>query len=219
MCNRYIITRYYATNFRGDFDLKKYIYFLLSICIILAITGCGKKDKDEEYYETTLTFDKEGTVTDVIVESFTEDYYSEDGLKAYFQEKISEYNSSNMGEGDVNLENLSVEDGKARATLVFDSADTYTSFYGPATFYGTINDAYDKGYITETVLKSVNSSETLSKMDLMKMRKDNIIIVSEVVRVICPSKITHTSANVEIINDKEVRISSDSTGMAYILVK
>lgn len=219
MCERYIIIRYYAICFRGDFDLKKYLYFLLCICIVILLTGCGKDNKEEEYFETTLSFDKEGTVTDVIVESFTEDYYSEDGLKAYFQEKISEFNSSNMGKGEVKLENLSVENGKARATLVFDSSDTYTSFYGPVTFYGTISDAYDKGYITETVLKSVNSSDTLSKIDLMRMRKDNIIIVSEVVRVICPSKVTHTSANVEIINDKEVRISSDSTGLAYILVK
>lgn len=202
----------------GEYDLKRLICGFLCLCMIFALTGCKKEEK-EEYYETTLSFDKEGAVTDVIVESFSEDYYSEDGLRAYFQEKISDYNYSNIGDNGVELKDLTVEGGKAKATLVFDSPETYTSFYGPVTFFGTISDAYDKGYITETVLKSVNSSETLSKIDLMKIRKEKIIIVSEVVRVISPNKITHVSANVEVINDKEVRISSDSTGMAYILVK
>lgn len=198
--------------------MKKLICALLSICMVLSMAGCGKGE--EEYYETTLSFDKNGKVTDVIVESFSQDYYSEDGLKAYFQEKISEFNSANIGaDGDVVLESLVVEDGKAKATLTFDSADTYSAFYGARTFYGTINDAYDKGYITETVLKAVDSNETISKLDLMKMKESNIIIVSEVVRVSSPKKVSHVSANVEVIDDKNVRISSDSSGFAYILLK
>jgi len=202
----------------GGTILRKFICFIMSLTLLFVLAACGK-NTEEEYYETTLSFDKDGSVTDIIVESFTEDYYSEEGLEAYFQEKISEYNSTNIGDGNVLLKELKVEDGKARATLSFDSPETYMSFYGPVTYYGSINDAYDKGYITETVLKSVNSSDTLSKVDLMKMSKENIIIVSEVVKVISPKIITYTSANVEVINDKEVRISSDSTGMAYILVK
>ena len=198
--------------------MKKIICFILCFCMFFSLAGCGK-ESEEEYYETTLSFEKDGTLKDIIVESFTEDYYSEEGLRAYFQEKISEYNSTNIGSGNVVLEELTVADGKARAALTFDSAESYTSFYGPVAYYGSINDAYDKGYITETVLKSVSGSETLSKADLMKMRKDDIIIVSEVVRVKSPKKITHVSANVEVIDDKTVRISSDSSGMAYILVK
>lgn len=205
-------------KYTGRELLKKLIYLLLCFVLCFSFLGCGKEE-EETYFETTLSFEKDGKVTDVIVESFEEEYYSEDGLKAYFQEKISEYNSSNMDGGDVKLKELLVNDRKATATLLFDSADTYTSFYGPITFYGTVNDAYDKGYISETVLKSVDSSDTINKIDLMKKKDSNIIIVSEVVRVKSPTKILYTSANVEVINDKEVRVSSDSTGLAYLLVK
>lgn len=198
--------------------MKKLIYLIVCLTLCTSLFGCGKQ-KEEEYYETTLSFEKDGSITDIIVESFSEDYYSEDGLKAYFQEKISEFNSSNIGNADVKLEELKVADKKAKAVLKFDSADTYMSFYGPVTYYGTVNDAYDKGFITETVLKSVDSKDTINKIDLMKKKDFNIIIVSEVVRVKSPAKILYTSANVELINDKEARISSDSTGMAYILVK
>ena len=53
----------------------------------------------------------------------------------------------------------------------------------------------------------------------MKMSDAEIIIVGEVVRVDCPKKVTYVSANVEVINDKTVRVSSDSSGLAYILLK
>ncbi len=185
--------------------------------MMATFSACGKEE--EEFFETTLSFDKKGKMTDVIVESFSEQYYSEDGLRAYFQEKISEYNTRNIGNGEVNLENLEVADGKAKATLTFDNSDTYTSFYGAKTFYGTVSDAYDKGYITETVLKKVGSSDTISKVDLMKMKDAEIIVVNEVVRVHSPKKIQYTSANVEIISETDARVSSDSSGLAYILVK
>lgn len=199
--------------------MKKLIYLILCIGLLASFVGCKSDNKSEEYYETTLSFEKDGKVNDVIVESFTEDYYSEDGLKAYFQEKISEYNSGNIGNGEVNLDSLEVKDGRATATLLFDSSDTYSSFYDTPAFYGSISDAYDKGLISETVLKKYKSNETISKVDLMKMKDEYIIVISEVVRVRSPKKIIYTSANVEVIDEKNARVSSDSTGLAYIVVK
>ena len=53
----------------------------------------------------------------------------------------------------------------------------------------------------------------------MKMKDESIIVISEVVRVRSPKKIIYTSANVEVIDEKNARVSSDSTGLAYIVVK
>ena len=199
--------------------MKKLIYLMLIFGLLASFVGCKSDSKEEDYFETTLIFDKNESITDVIVEPFSEDYYSEDGLNAYFQEKISEYNSTNIGQGEVKLNELKIEDGKAKASLVFDSSDTYTTFYGTNAFYGTVSKAYDKGLIAETVLKKVGANETISKIDLMKMDDVEIIVVSEVVRVKSPKKIIYTSANVELIDEKNARVSSDSTGLAYIVVK
>lgn len=198
--------------------MKKLMIFCLCLCLTFAFYGCGDKE-EEEYFETTLSFEKDGRVTDAIVESFAKDYYSEEGLRAFFQEKISEYNSSNIGGDDVTLSELVIENGIARATLDFENTDAYTSFYGQTLFYGTISDAYDKGYIQETVLKKVGASDTISKVDLMKMSNETIIVVGEVVRIHSPKKIEYTSANIELIDDKNARVSSDSTGLAYLIVK
>lgn len=200
--------------------MKKLIHTVLYVFLSasLFLIGCGKKAEDD-YFETTLKFEKNGKITDVIVESFSEDYYSEDGLKAFFQEKISDYTSSNIGKGTVKLNELSVENGKAKATLEFDDSEAYNTFYGMVSFYGTVSDAYDKGYITETVLKKVGSSDTISKIDLMKMSDSDIIVVNEVVRIESPKKIEYASANVEVLDEKTARVSSDSTGFAYLVLK
>jgi len=207
------------TSRKGSHTVKKYINILLLSLLIVALSGCGKESEPKEYSETTISFDKDGKITQVIVEEFDEPYYTEDGLKAFFNEKIKDFNSTNFGNGNVELKALSVSDGLARATLSFDSCDTYKDFSGNSIFFGTVSEAYDKGYITETVLKAYGEEKTISKNELMKMSKDNIIVVSEVVRVTCPQKIAYTSANIEIIDDRMVRISSDSTGLAYIVLK
>lgn len=198
--------------------MKKLIYLLLCFSLAGLIVGCGDKI-EEDYFETTLSFGKDGKITDVIVESFDGASYSEDGLKTFFNEKISDYNSTNIGKGEVELAELSIVDGKAKASLTFDSSDTYKAFYNTTAYYGTINEAYDKGLISETVLKKAGSTETISKNDLMKMKNEDIIVVSEVVRVHSPKKIAYVSANVEVIDDRNARVSSDSTGLAYIVVK
>ena len=200
--------------------MKKFISVLLCILLIVVFSGCGDENQAvEDYYETTVSFGKDGTITEVIVESFDKPYYTEDGLKAFFQEKIKDFNSTNIGNGTVELKSLTVESGNAKATLFFDSDDTYKTFSGNSIFYGTISEAYDKGYITETVLKAYGTDGTITKNDLMKMNKSSIIVVSEVIRVSCPQKIAYTSANVEVIDDRMVRVSSDSTGLAYIVLK
>ena len=50
-------------------------------------------------------------------------------------------------------------------------------------------------------------------------QKVDIIIVSEVVRINSPKKIEYTSANVDVIDERNARVSSESAGLAYIVVK
>lgn len=198
--------------------MKKILFLLLCCILAISLSGCSA-DSKEEYYETTLFFEEDGKITDVIVESFDSENYSEDGLKTFFNEKISDYNSTNIGKGEVELKGLDIGEGRAKATLLFDSCDTYNEFYSSTAYYGSINDAYDKGLISETVLKKRGSSETITKNDLMGMQKENIIIVSEIVRIKSPKKIEYTSANVDVIDERNARVSSDSAGLAYIVVK
>jgi len=190
-------------------------YLILFAVLLFSLSGCS--EKNEQFNETSVVLSKNGGITNVIVESFAEDYYTEDGLRTFFTEKIREYDTNPDDELGISLGEIKVENGTAKATIEFSDYKVYSGFYNTDFFYGTVNDAYDSGYTLDTTLKALNSNDTISKADIMKKSNDTIIIVSEPVLVSSPKKIIYASANVEIIDEKHVRISSDSTGLAYLL--
>ena len=196
--------------------MKRVILVISALLITMTLLGCGSDDSDT--LESTLIFSKKGAVTNVIVEPFTKDYYDVDGLRTFFNEKVNEYKTSGE-KGTIALSDIEIKGGVAKATLDFDSAQTYQDFYNTELFYGTINDAYDAGYTLNITLKEVNGKETISKNDLMEMQKKKIIIVSEKIAVVSKNKIKYASANVEVIDKNNVRISSDSTGLAYLVLE
>lgn len=200
--------------------LGKKFKCIVIICLVFSfmLTGCGGVNV-KNIDETAIIISKKGTVKDAIVESFDKDYYSENELRHFFAERIDEYNSKNNS-GKVNLSELKIKKGVAKAILDFDSVETYMDFYEDTVlFYGTVNEAYDAGYTFDVSLKAAFSSETIGKSDVMEMKKSYVIITDEQSRVVCPKNIAYASANVEVIDKKNVRISNDSAGLAYIILK
>lgn len=193
---------------------------ILIICLIFSFVmmGCGGTNV-KDFSETTLIVSKKGTVKDVIVESFDKDYYSESELKIFFDNRINEYNLKSQA-SNVKLAELKVKKGIAKAILDFDSVTAFSDFYEDSIlFYGNVNEAYDNGFAFDISLKSTSSSETIGKIDIMDMKKSLIIITSECSRIVCPKNIAYVSANVEVIDKKSARVSTDSTGLAYLLLK
>lgn len=68
-------------------------------------------------------------------------------------------------------------------------------------------------------MKSTEGEETLSKEDLLEKGKYKILIIDNPVNVVLYKKILYTSANVEIISDKEARISDEAAGPAYLVFR
>lgn len=191
------------------------VVFLILSC--MAFGGCGTTENSGKISETTLIIGRKDTVTNVIVEPFDKDYYSKDALETFFKETISDFSVKNH-DGSVTLSDIAVENQVAKATLEFDSADTYSKFYNNNFFIGTLNDAYDKGYNLDVTLKAVDGSGTIGKLELMEMKDGKILITDEQLCIRTESKILYTSANVEVIDKKYVRISSDSSGNAYLIL-
>jgi len=196
--------------------LKRFLLLISTLLITMMFAGCGQGK--EEFPESTLIFSKKGEVTNVIVESFTKDYYDVNGLTTFFNEKINEFKSSG-DKGSITLTDLEVKDGLAKATLDFDSAGTYQDFYNTELFYGTVNDAYDAGYTLNITLKEINGKETISKNEIMEMPKAKIIVLGEHMTVVSKRNIKYASANVEVVNKNKIRISSDSAGLAYLILE
>ena len=69
------------------------------------------------------------------------------------------------------------------------------------------------------ILKSAVGTETIGKDEIITMGKNNILIVSDKVAVRTGMPILYTSANVEVLDEKQARISSESEGLAYLILK
>lgn len=194
---------------------------LLCIFCILIMTSslcaCGAA-AEEEIDESTLVIGKKGTITETIVDGFDKDYYDVNELKNEFDEAVSEYNGG-KGEDCVKLTNIICENGQVHASLDFASFDDYEAFQNEEIFLGTISEAYDAGYSMDVTLKGVSEGDKIGKNELMNNKENRILIISEPVLIKTYSKILYVSANVEVINDKMARISSESDGLAYLILK
>lgn len=197
--------------------MKKWIAFMCCIMSCMLLWGCGAgKDVLEE---TTLIVQKNGKVTDAIVESFDKEYYSAQELQGMVTDELAEYGRLSGDKDNAVLSEFTVEDGLAKVLIEFATPADYASFNGVEFFFGTISEAYEEGYNLDVTLKSSTSQDTIGKEALMEMGKSHIIIVNEPIRIQTYNKILYSTANVDIIDEKTARISSESEGLAYIILK
>lgn len=197
---------------------NKYSILLFSILIIgCFLAGCKKTDS-VSYDETTINIDKKGKVSETIVETFDKDYYDVDELKAEFTSVIDDYNES-KGSNLVRLKDVKLDDSKVYVSIDFSSVDDYKELLNEDLYFGTINDAYDDGYKMDVTMKGIQNGDKIGKVEIMGMKDRQIVIVGEHVKIKVNEPIAYVSANVEVLSDKEARVLSESSGLAYLILE
>lgn len=195
--------------------MKKKIFTICISCFLVLLCACAGNPADAE--ETTITVSKKGRVFERIVESFGKDYYNIEELKGEFSRSVSDYNNS-IGDEEISLKNIELKESKVYVDLDFKGPSDYEKFVGETLFIGTISDAYDEGYRMDVTLKGVKSGDKIGKVQIMGMKDKNIVILSEHVRVRTFDDIAYVSANVDVIDDREARVLSESDGLAYLIL-
>ena len=102
------------------------------LLLTLALNGCSGGTGKTAFAptETSLYVTKEGTVTSADVETYENDYYSSDELKAYAEEMLTAFESGNQsGDSDKKAEitECTVKDGTAKLLITFPDAEEYES--------------------------------------------------------------------------------------------
>ncbi len=191
---------------------------LLVVCIVsTCLCGCATKEIDVE--ATTLFVNKNGSITDAIVEDFNESYYNATEMQAMLNTELAAYNQSVNNESAAVISKFEVLGGVAKVFIDFASSIDYATFNEKVFFVGTVNEAYEQGYELDVTMKNVNGDEILKKADILEKGKYKIVILEEHINVVLYKKILYTSANVEMINDKQAKISEEAEGLAYIIYK
>lgn len=195
--------------------MKKCIFICSIIFILCTFVGCGSAEV--VIAEPAFEINKKGEIVQTMVESFEKEYYSVDELKAELETALSDV--SNKTDESIELQNIYAENGKVFVKISYDTSSLAKSFLDEDIYFGTVNDAYDAGYLLDVNLKSVSDGLIIGKNELMGMKKNHIFICPESGMVYLDYKILYASANVEVIDDKSARVSSDSDGLAYIVTK
>lgn len=110
------------------------------LLLSLALNGCGGGNGTTAFAptESSLYVTKEGTVTSADVETYENDYYSADELKAYAEEMLGVFESGNQSgssEKKAEIAECTVKDGTAKLLITFPDAEEYLRFAGGISGY------------------------------------------------------------------------------------
>nr|WP_297707318.1 hypothetical protein [uncultured Butyrivibrio sp.] len=179
----------------------------------ILLTGCGDKEK----YLTSISIDKEGIVTNSIYEEFDQNYYDISELSDMASQEISYYNSEYISPKITLDETQLLEDGTvAKLVMTFDSASDYGHFNQTTLFYGTVNEASEKGF----TLSGELVDEDGARIDLgSKDFSDRHIIISgDRTRIIAPFNIEYMTKGVTAHGKKEADLTNVSADSVQLLL-
>ena len=182
------------------------------------LTGCSSLSGFSPEV-TGVSISKNGTVTEVVMESFDASYYSEEELQSTVESEISEYNSSH-GDRAVKKKSLKVKDGEAQMKLVYDSCQDYATFNNVGFYVGDINGAIQAGYafagsFLPVVDGKISEGSNVWGSSLMSGTNYKTVVVNEAMLVDVPGKICYVSEGVKV-KDKSEAVT-ENTDTAYIL--
>ncbi len=178
------------------------------------LTGCSSFSPEV----TGISVSKNGTVTEVVRESFDASYYSEEELKSTVESEIADYNSSHS-ERAVKKKSLKIKDGEAQMRLEYDSYQDYAGFNHVGFYVGDINGAIQAGYAFEgsfyPVLDGAVSQNSVWGSSLMSGTNYKTMVVNEALLVDVPGKICYVSEGVKVTGKSEAVTENSDT--SYIL--
>ena len=189
----------------------------LIIIIALCISGCSIGHGD--YTDTTISVSKKGVIRSTIIESFDKAYYNKDELLEQINKEIDSYCNLVTDDKACVLLKLDVDEQKAKAVIEYSKPEHYAAFNSVDFFYGTVKEAAEKGYNLDITYKNRDNEETIGYNEIKEYSENKMVIMNEPIHVIFPSGILCSTANVDIESDNSAYISSESSGLAYIVLK
>ena len=122
----------------------KRIICISLVCMVMTglFSACGKSleaDRDTVYVQ------KRGALIRAATAEFDKDYYDEEELKSFVEERVEEYQQEE-GKDSVKIDKFSVEEGVAKLYMKYDDYEVYQDFNEVKLFAGTVPQALAAGY-------------------------------------------------------------------------
>lgn len=192
----------------------KRIGALLVLCMAV-LCGCGKKEIDltkMEVTDTALAVRAEGKLQSTIVADFDKDYYTKDGLTAYIEEQIAEYERKNGGE--ITLESVEEKDGKVTVVFSYDSVTSFAGFQkAEECFSGTVSAAAAHEAWPDS-FQEADSSDLTEASEVEKDAKDKVVILcpAEKMQIKVEGTITYLSGSI-YVDEQTAQVEAGQTAV------
>ena len=191
---------------------KNIAWIMISLIGLFLFSGCGK---EEIPTVSGITLNDDGAIEALIIDEFDENVYSISGLNQMIESEIAEYNIAN-GQGSVSLVGSQMIEGNVHVTMNYASVGDYSAFNNRRFEVESLDSAISSSKLNVS-FKSVKTGEQEDIKSLENTEKYSVIITDEAGRLVCPHKILFVSDGVETISSKEVLVTDNMDGLAYII--
>lgn len=197
--------------------MKKYVYILTILLILICSVGCSAGDTDDGM--TNYTIERDGSVKVRIREYFTESYYDVDELKNDILKEAAEYNNRHTS-GAVMASKLQREGDIIDVEMKYITAQDFAEFTSEKFYAGPVEGSLASGYSLHAILTDVNDpAVTISESDIKNMSGENILITDLKERIYLPSKVLYASDNCTVDENNSIKAVDDAEGLIYVIYK
>ena len=210
--------------------MKHCILPAVLLCMTL-LAGCtGRKVDLSNVTESTIGVNGDGSVEEVVIESFDKEYYSLSDLTAYVNKQVDAFNQANPQEqpkdkksDDEEITAVSVHyvetdpDAKTAAmALGYLNMDIYDAFNETDFEFLSMEEAASDERIADIDgLVEVKSGEETTFKDLSEHKHLHLIYTDISVRIQTNGKIMYYSKNVSLVDDHTVQTSDDPSVILF----
>lgn len=173
------------------------------VCLLMTglFSACGKSleaDRDTVYVQ------KKGKVIGAAIADFDKDYYDQEELKAFAEEKVEAYQKEH-GNDSVKIDEFSVEEKVAKLYMKYASCEDYQTFNEVTLFSGTIPQALAAGFDFDTGFTEIKDGKAAGAVD-NKVIVDTdykVVILSEKVDVKVDGTVLYMSSDYTTLKSKD----------------
>lgn len=210
--------------------MKHCILPAVLLCMTL-LAGCtGRKVDLSNVTESTIGVNGDGSVEEVVIESFDKEYYSLSDLTAYVNKQVDAFNQANPQEqpkdrksDDEEITAVSVHyvetdpDAKTAAmALGYLNMDIYDAFNETDFEFLSMEEAASDERIADIDgLVEVKSGEETTFKALSEHKHLHLIYTDSSVRIQTNGKIMYYSKNVSLVDDHTVQTSDDPSVILF----
>ncbi|MCM1173818.1 MAG: hypothetical protein NC341_02070 [Blautia sp.] len=191
--------------------MRNWTKILIMMTAVWMLAGCGSEEAPDR---NTVSIQKDGTIRQVIVDQFEQEYYNIEELEALAQEKIDRSGSG----GTIACESVKADGENIIVEMTYQADNDYTDFNNRELFCGTVSEASAQGYALQGLVSQDGTA--VSGEDIPG--ENRIVIIQtkagEVLDVNVYGKIVYTSGNITLSGKKDALIDAgENDVVSYVI--